>query len=118
MKQITAIALKNGYDVTEYRLPLMPEAVSHAVIKEAGICFTTRGDCATRNMDCGRFQKGKEDLAKTRFYSLLSKSAKEAATERFKEAKTLHDKLEEYYIKAQKRDDFDAAVEKIIASLS
>ena len=42
----------------------------------------------------------------------------EAAVERLRNAKSLHDELEKYYIKAMDRAGLDAFTERIIASLT
>ena len=111
-------AVSRGYAVTEFLSPLSPKRIAHLAVPEAGIAFTTSKELATRRINCERFIKSDIGAGKKRFYALLKESAVEAAVERLRNAKRLHDELEKYYIKAMDRAGLDAFTERIIASLT
>ncbi len=118
MNLISEFAVKRGYKTTVFYSPLNPNRISHLFIHGVKIFFTTNKKIADRNIKCQRFYNNtNENAARIKFYELLHKSSLEAAYERLRTAKTLHDELESYYINALNKNAFNAFTEKFINSL-
>lgn len=124
---LSADAVNKGYDVYECYCPLMPfSKVEHIIIPELKLCFFTE------NRYHPSLSDGEKTVHATRFcnkeilfsskekLTFLEKSQKELITEavrRMSVAKGLHDKLEEYYIKATDFSVIDEKCEKLISEL-
>lgn len=124
---LSADAVNKGYDVYECYCPLMPfSKVEHIIIPELRLCFFSENRYhpslsdgektvhATRFCNKDGLLNSKEKLA------FLEKSQKELVSEavkRMSAAKGLHDRLEEYYIKATDFSVIDEKCEKLIKEL-
>lgn len=103
-------ALKNGAEIITVKNNLLPaEQIDHIIIPKLAIAFCSqRGEMAwgkerVRRIHASRFMDReilKESRAKTSFGRRLEKELIKAAVQTLSEAKTVHDKLESFYIKA------------------
>jgi len=124
---ISAYALENGYDVYQCYCPLFPNMkIEHIIIPQLKTAIFTQNSYhysiddgerlvhATRFYDKDTFNANKEKLA-------LQKRAKreliDEAVKKLSIAKDIHDRLEEYYIKATDFDVINEMGEKILKSI-
>ena len=119
MNFLSDYALNKGYDVIECLCPLMPfSKIEHIIIPELKICFFTQNkyhyslDGGEKTVHISRFADKDAFSAVKEKLNFTSKSKKELINEAVRKnsiAKGLHDKLENYYIKAT---DFSVTEEK------
>ena len=108
LEKIRDFALRNGYTVWDFRSPLNPSVSEHIVIEELGLGIATNNIfCRFDTTDAysinfSRFLS--EDIAacgkKLRFSSRMLKLCVDEAVNSFRNAKSLHDDLEDIYIQA------------------
>lgn len=120
MNTVRKEALENGLEIITCRCPVFPsEKTEHILIPELAIGFMTENKrhkisvLPYRTIHSGRFADEKKlSRRKIRIKFALKNAAKliEAAGECMKEAKKIHDELEEIYISAM---DFKLAEEKL-----
>ncbi len=124
---ISAYAVNNGYDVYQCYCPLFPRyKIEHIIIPELKTALFTQNSYhysvddgeklvhASRFYDKDSFRANKEKL------NLQKKAKKELIDEAVKKlslAKDIHDRLEEYYIKATDFDTINEIGEKILRTL-
>lgn len=124
---IGAYAVSNGYDIYQCYCPLFPQfKIEHVIIPELKTAIFTQNSyhysiddgerCvhASRFYDKDKFKANKEKLA------LQRKAKKELVDEAVRKlslAKDIHDRLEEYYIKATDFDVINEIGEKILKSI-
>ena len=106
--------LKNGYDVITVKNPLLPSnIIDHVIIPELSLAFLREYDFChfetdLRRIHARRFTNIKtlsKNREKLKFNKKVSKELLFQAIATLQNAKTVHDKLEEYYISAM---DFEA----------
>lgn len=106
-------ALKNGYETITLKNPFLPSLITdHIIIPELGIALATentyiRFPCDIRRIHARRFVSSQRLHLSRERLKFNKKAANElfcAAAQSLARAKTVHDELEGYYIKAM---DFD-----------
>lgn len=127
MEYLSAVALANGYDVYKCYCPLQPNfKVDHLIIPELKLSFFTEKsyhhsiDDGEKLIHASRFYN-KEMLKANRQKLLAQKKAKrelvEEAVKKLSLAKSIHDRLEEYYIDATDFGIINEIGEKILDSI-
>ena len=107
-------AHKNGYETITLKNPFLPSLITdHVIIPELSIAFLREYDFAhfgseSRRIHARRFTNVKslsKNREKLKFNKKVSKELLLEAIATLQNAKTVHDKLEEYYVDAM---DFEA----------
>ncbi|MBQ8182690.1 MAG: hypothetical protein IJ025_02170 [Clostridia bacterium] len=120
-------AVEKGYDVYACYCPLFPEyKIEHIIIPELKTTVFTRNSYhysiddgsqkihASRFYDKASFEKNKEKLV---FMKKAKRELIDEAVRKLSIAKDIHDRLEDYYIKATDFDVINEIGEKIIKSI-
>ncbi len=127
MEFVGNYAAEMGYDVYKCYCPLFPRfKAEHIIIPELKLTFFTQNsyhssiDGETMRVNASRFCD-KEEMRKVREKLAFQKKAKkeliDEAVKKLKLALSIHDRLEEYYIKATDFDIVNEKAEKIINSI-
>ena len=124
---VSNYAVLNGYDVYQCFCPLFPTSkIEHIIIPELKVSLFTENsyhysiDDGEKTVHANRFYNKEKYLANKEKLLLQKKAKKELITEAVKKmalAKDIHDKLEEYYIKATDFDVINDIGEKILSSI-
>lgn len=109
MNKIREYALKNGYEIITLKNPFLPSCITdHIIIPSLSLSFVTENDFvrpdkkvkrihARRFTDTEKLHSFRERL---KFNSKAAKALLLAGVEKLASAKTVHDRLEKYYIDA------------------
>ncbi len=121
-------ATDNGYDVYACYCPLFPRfKIEHIIIPELKVAFFTENSYhysidetskrihASRFYDKEAFSKSKEKLT---FFKKAKKELIDEAVRKLSLAKDIHDRLEDYYIKATDFNVINDIGEKILKSIT
>lgn len=121
-------AVENGYDVYACYCPLFPRfKIEHIIIPELKVALFTENSYhysidetstrvhVSRFYDKTAFAKNKEKLT---FYKKAKKELIDEAVRKLSIAKDIHDRLEEYYIKATDFNVINDVGEKILKSIT
>ena len=127
MNYVAGFALENGYDIYVCYCPLFPSVkIEHIIIPELKLCFFTETKAhqtmvneektihATRFINKDGLEKIKE---KVKFNSRLQDEMIEAAVKKISVAKGVHDRLEDYYIRATDFSVVDEISEKLLKEI-
>lgn len=127
MNTVRKYAIENGLDIITCKCPLFPlEKTEHVFIPSQKIGFITvnkrhKTDIPfKRTLHSARFydrEKYSKQKPKIRFSLRIAEKLIEEASLRMKEAKTVHDKLENFYIKAMDFSKADEKLRKIIEEI-
>ena len=114
MSRIRTVALKNGYDIITLKNPLLPnELIDHILVPELSLAFVTENEFAhfdtdVRRIHARRFTSReivKKYKARMIFNKRVSKQLLLGAVNTLVLAKSVHDRLEKFYINSM---DFKA----------
>lgn len=113
MEKIRELALQRGYNIIKVKNALLPQITDHIIIPELSLSFVRENDfqhldCKVRRIHARRFSDVKElknSREKIKFNKKVIKELLLSAIDTLKEAKSVHDELEKYYIDAM---DFKA----------
>lgn len=121
-------AIDNGYDVYACYCPLFPQfKIEHIIIPDLKVALFTENSYhysinetskrvhASRFYDKEAFLKSREKL---NFYKKAKKELIDEAVRKLSLAKDIHDRLEEYYIKATDFNVINEISEKILKSIT
>ncbi len=108
LKHVRGFALKNGYKISTFKNPLFPHLIDHIILPELSLGFLTENrfinfESDIRRVHSRRFVDSRLlHFSKNRikFNNKASKELLETAFLTLKEAKIVHDELENFYIKA------------------
>ncbi len=127
MRYIAEYAAVNGYDVYECFCPYFPTTkIEHIIIPELKICYFSENSFhrslafdekivhTSRFFENGAVGEAKEKLV---YFKRAEKDLTDEAVKKLSVAKGIHDKLEEYYIKATDFSVVDEKCEKILKSI-
>ncbi len=127
MEYIGAVAVRNGYDIYQCFCPLQPGfKIEHIIIPELKLAlFTEKSyhysiDDGEKVIHASRFYNKEMFKANKEKLTLQKKAKKELIDEAVKKlalAKSIHDKLENYYIDATDFDVINEIGEKIFDSI-
>ena len=124
---VSEYALNMGYDVYKCYCPLFPlSKAEHIIIPELKLCLFTQNSFhfslddreklvhATRFFDKEQMQKNKE---KIRFYKKVKKEFTDEAVKKLSLALDVHNRLEDFYIKATDFSVVDEVTERLLQSI-
>jgi len=129
MKKILLYLQKNGYDTIAFYNPLFPKKLDHIILpKERYGFFTTNklfninfsDNIKSKRIDSIKFVDKEKNEQIRSLYNYKKKTVSKLiadATEKLKNIKEMHDKLEKYYIDAMDYDKMDIFSEQFINSL-
>lgn len=120
-------AVENGYDVYACYCPLFPRfKIEHVIIPELKVAVFTENsyhysiDEASNRIHVSRFYDKtafSQNKEKLMFYKKAKKELIDEAVRKISLAKDIHDRLEDYYIKATDFDVINDIGEKVLKSL-
>lgn len=120
---IREYALKNGYEIITLKNPFLPSVITdHIIIPELGLAFATENSYVhfssdTRRIHARRFVSSQKLHLSRERLKFNKKAARElllSAAGTLAQAKSVHDRLEGYYVKAMDFDRLTAFAEKFI----
>ncbi len=126
MEKIENYALQNGYEIISLKNPFLPSVLTdHIIIPSLSLAFVTENDYISFNKDCRRiharrFTSNKQlHLSKERlkFNKKAGDILLKTASDTLFQAKLVHDKLENYYIKAMNFEKLNEFTEKFCNNL-
>ena len=120
-------AIEKGYDVYKCYCPLFPKfKVEHIIVPEIKLSVFTENsyhmsiDTESKRIHASRFfdiESYKRNKAKLSFHKKAKKELIDEAVKKLSLALDIHDRLEEYYIKATDFDVINSIQDKIIGQL-
>lgn len=126
MQKVREKALESGYNIITLKNPFIPSTlIDHIIIPELNLCFLREYsfinfDCPDRRIHAERFmdKSGLKTHKNTlKFNQKLQKELIDAAVSTLKSAKSVHDKLENYYISAMNFNKLDAFAKQFLKKL-
>ena len=127
LAQLRKLALEQGHNIISCYCPLFPlTRIDHLFLPEAGLGFVTRNKFhpvdvpAFRVIHARRFTDMDKIASRKHRISFLQKAARnmvEEASELIAQAKSLHDQLESFYVKAMNFPRVDAVASQAIREL-
>ena len=126
MKKVREKGLNSGYNIITVKNPFMPSAlIDHIIIPELSLCFLREYeyinfDCPDRRIHAERFMEKsslKENKNTLKFNLKLQKELINAAVDTLKKAKSVHDTLESFYIKAMDFKSLDTYSKQFLKKL-
>lgn len=109
MEKIREYSLRNGYEIITLKNPFLPSLITdHIIIPELSLAFVTENsyasfDCDSRRIHARRFTSNTalhNSFKRLKFNKKVFKNILSSASDTLKQAKTVHDQLESYYIGA------------------
>ncbi|MBQ6826120.1 MAG: hypothetical protein IJP34_05640 [Clostridia bacterium] len=126
MEKVREKAISYGYNIIIVKNPFMPSTITdHIIIPELSLCFLREYeyinfDCPDRRIHAERFMEKsslKENKNTLKFNRKLQKELINTAVDTLSEAKTVHDKLESFYIKAMDFKALDTFTKQFLKKL-
>ncbi len=126
MEELRTNALQNGHEIITLKNPFLPSTITdHIIIPQLSLAFVTENDfidfkSTARKIHSRRFTKNKslhQSKERIKFNKKAINLLLNSASDTLKGAKTVHDELESYYIKAMDFEKLNNFTEKFCNNL-
>ncbi len=124
LKRLKELLCKDGFGVIVCYCSQMPDAIEHIIVPEVGVAYSAANRVhsvdAGRTIHASRFMKRALSPEERKALTENEKNEKlmlEQASQHMRDAKKLHDELEEYYIAAMDFDKVGKKGDELIAEL-